>query len=243
MANKGKEKGEDSQERQVPEAVAKAYRDRLSHIKKARAYAAKNDIHKAVQNYKNYLEVLANYFDISEPELKPELFNDSEHGTPEKLLISHAYWDLAKAYDRNEKLRNESVRCLKQFVAFTEGEKFQHVNAQMVKKFIKRRRAYNLQAFEDVYDKIHVKSKGCFVATLCLGETHPALDNLRSLRDFLYEKPVGKTFVRFYYDYSPSLVDFLKRHRFLKSGFIYFTRPLVLLVSKIAKEVIDRDHS
>src|SRR5690606_3330421 len=113
-------KGKDDKSYNVgrSEAVVKAHRERLKTLKKAQEYVAMDEIPKAVQQYSHYLNTLAAYFDVPESSLSPALFN-RENDLAEMLLISHAYWDLAKAYDRSPTLTLESVRCLKQFVSFT----------------------------------------------------------------------------------------------------------------------------
>lgn len=198
------------------EAVLKAYRDRLKILKKAQEYAGMDEIPRAVQHYSQYLNILAQYFDVSESSLSPALFN-REKDLAEMLLISHVYWDLAKAYDRSPTLTLESIRCLKQFVNFTLGFKYQYANSQMVKKFVRQRLAHNPKAFKETYDRIRVEAKGCYIATYCYGEQHPITSSLRNYRnEVLFASPQGRTFVRFYQFISPKLIWSSSRLPFLE---------------------------
>ncbi len=202
---------EEPQEEKRPEAMLQAYRDRLSVLKKAQEYSQKNDIPKAVERYSTYLNTLGAYFKVSEDKLSPGIF-DAEKDLTELLLISHAYWELAKAYDRSPTLHNESIRCLDQFVKFSTGYKFQHINAQMLRKHIKKRQAHNPKAFNNAYDRLHVSSKGCYIATHCFGDLHPNTNFLRSFKSDIITKPLGFKFVELYYRLSPLIINFCERN-------------------------------
>ncbi|MBT3585545.1 MAG: hypothetical protein HN509_11620 [Halobacteriovoraceae bacterium] len=218
-----------------PEAILKAHRDRLKYLKKGQEFSQADDIPKAVQCYNQYLHALALFFRTEEPALKPKLF-DQESDIAELLLISHVYWDLAKAYDRSPNLRHESVRCLDQFTKFTIGYKYQHVNAQMLRNFIKKRLAYNPKAFKQAYEKIKVQSKSCYIATYCYSEEHPYLANLRQLKLHLLNNRLGNKFVDYYYLYSPLLISWLSGRK--KTSFIFknfLAKPFIYLVIRFIK--------
>lgn len=55
-------------------------------------------------------------------------------------------------------------------------------------------------------------SGGCYIATMAYGDyDHPQVMELRKFRDdFLSKTVVGRSFIKFYYRYSPSLVEKLK---------------------------------
>ena len=207
------------------EPVLRAFAGRLKVLKKAQEFAAMDDVSKAVQYYSQYLTILAQYFDVSESSLSPSLFN-RESDLAEMLLISHVYWDLSKAYDRSPNLTLESIRCLKQFVAFTLGFKYQYANSQMVKKFVRLKLAHNPKAFKDTYEKIRVESKGCYIATLCYGSSDPKTIALKEFRDnTLNHYLLGRLFINSYQIISPSFVKMM---------------ILFPLVSRICEPIIDK---
>ncbi len=185
--------------KEAPEAVPKVYQERLKLLKKAQEYSAADDIPKAVELYSQYLNALATYFKIEEPKLDPKLFNP-ETDLAELFLISHAYWDLAKAYDRSPNLHLESIRCLDQFVKFTIGFKYQYVNARTMRAFIRKRLAHNPKAFKQAYERIQVESKGCFISSDVLGSSHPQTERLRERKFYWQKFMLGKYFVSFYYN-------------------------------------------
>tara|TARA_R100000789_G_C2954160_1_gene135959 strand:+ start:82 stop:672 length:591 start_codon:yes stop_codon:yes gene_type:complete len=55
-------------------------------------------------------------------------------------------------------------------------------------------------------------NKGCYIATMAYGDyNHPQVMELRKFRDdFLSKTIIGRNFIKFYYKYSPSLVEKLK---------------------------------
>lgn len=181
------------------EIVAKTYRDRLKLLRKAQEFSAADEIPKAVELYGQYLNALALYYRVDESKLSPKLFNP-EKDIAELFLISHAYWDLAKAYDRSPNLHLESMRCLDQFVNFTVGFKYQYANARTIKSFIRKRLAHNPAAFKQAYERIQVESKGCFISTDLYGQSHPVTLELREWKFSIQKNTLGLIFIKFYYN-------------------------------------------
>lgn len=220
------------------EQVVELYRTRLAHLKRAQVFVKEDRMAQAVDSYNKYLGILALYFDTTEERLSPSLF-DAEKDMTELLLISHAYWDLAKAYDRSPNLQRDCLRCLEQFMKFSIGFKYQHVNAQIIRKFNNKKQAHNPKAFEAAYQKIQISAKRCYVATMCFGFEHEKTETLRHFKLKIAKYNLGLDFIDFYYLHSPSLVEYLdsrpKRKfmfntliaRPLLSTFVYLIRPHV----------------
>jgi hypothetical protein len=214
------------------DVVLKRHRERLGYLRAAQEASQNDDITKAVQNYTKYLGALAQFYEVTEPKLRPDLF-DQNRDVAEILLISNVYWDMSKAYDRSPKLQKESERCLDQFVKFSLGYKFQYINAQMLRKYIKKKYAYNPKAFQRAYDKIAVQSNKCYVATYCYGESHPKTNLLRKFkRETLAQSRPGLEFIHFYYRWSPKLVSYFSRHPFQNRIFRSMTKMLSVIVIK-----------
>jgi hypothetical protein len=202
------------------------YRTRLTHLKRAQQLIRDERVAAAVDSYTKYLGILALYFDVPEAKLSPSLF-DAEKDMTELLLISHAYWDLAKAFDRSPNLQLDCVRCLDQFIKFSLGFKYQHVNAQIVRKFNNKKQAHNPKAFEAAYQRIQLNSKKCYIATSCFGENHPVTQQLRDFKLVISKSERGLDFIDFYYQISPRIIDFFSRHAFIKSISEFFIRPVL----------------
>ncbi len=138
------EDGEEKQE--LSKTIIKNYSERLLWIKKAKEHSIKDEIPKAVECYNRYLSSLAAYKQAEVENISPNLFN-KESDLSELLLISQVYWDLAKAYDRNTNLHRESQNCLDKFVAFSVGYKYQYLNAELLRKFIKKKPGISTKIF------------------------------------------------------------------------------------------------
>ena len=201
-----------NEDRVISDVVIAAYRERVTYFKKAKLYLSKNNVAKSVEFFKNYLHAVAAYWDVTEEQLTPDLFKDEGH-ISEQLLISYAYWDLAKSYDRSEKFSDESIRCLKQFVLFSIGFKYQYANSIMIRKYIRLNKARNIKSFQDAYEKIYVKIKSCFVASYAFNENHHLVGELRLFRDeILTKSTIGRKLICQYYFYSPSFVQLINRY-------------------------------
>jgi len=209
------------------EQIKELYRTRLVHLKRAQLLVKEDKMLQAVDSYTKYLGILALYFDIPEDKLSPTLF-DPEKDLTELLLISHAYWDLSKAFDRSPNLQRDCLRCLDQFVKFSIGFKYQHVNAQIIRKYNHKKMAHNPKAFEAAYQKIQISSKRCYVATMCFGENDFRTETLRMFKKDISKFELGLDFIDFYYLKSPVLVDFLQRNKtigFILNQFVF--KPLL----------------
>lgn len=203
--------------------IVELYRTRLTHLKRAQALVKDDRMAQAVDSYTKYLGILALYFDTTEDKLSPGLF-DPEKDVTELLLISHAYWDLSKAFDRSPNLQRECLRCLEQFVKFSIGFKYQHVNAQIIRKFNNKKQAHNPKAFESAYQRIQISSKKCYVATMCFGFEDERTEVLRHFKLKIAPYESGKDFIDFYYRVSPALTTFLTHRPIVR----FFAETLIL---------------
>lgn len=211
-----KKEAKDLRDERKREQIKELYRTRLVHLKRAQILIKEDKMAPAVECYTKYLGILSLYFDVPEEKLSPSLF-DPEKDLTELLLISHAYWDLAKAFDRSPNLQRDCLRCLDQFVRFSIGFKYQHVNAQIVRKFNNKKQAHNPKAFEMAYQRIQISSKKCYIATSCFGENDPRTNQLRVFKHQIANYNLGLDFIDFYYLYSPKLVNFFENNIVIKN--------------------------
>jgi hypothetical protein len=228
----------DLRDEKKKEQIKELYRTRLNHLKRAQALVREDKMAQAVESYTKYLGVLALYFDITEDKLTPTLF-DPEKDLTELLLISHAYWDLAKAFDRSPNLQRDCLRCLDQFVKFSIGFKYQHVNAQIVRKFNNKKQAHNPKAFEMAYQKIQINSKKCYIASSCFGEHHPNTDLLRKFKIKISTNEVGRNFIDIYYRISPSIIAFTNYNTLTKGLEKITLKPILIITTNVIKKYVD----
>ncbi len=232
-----KKKNTEEENPQQTKFVQQKYRDRLSILRKAQEYSLKDDIPMAVTAYHKYLESLALYWGVDEKKLHPDFLVKDKNIT-EILLISQVYWDLAKAYDRNQKLKKECDRCLGQFVLFSTGFKFQFLNSEMLRKYLKKRACYNIKSFEMAYAQIRVNSKNCYIATYVFGENHEVTTNLRLFKTELQKYRTGHLFIEYYYRLSPKVVSFCDNHKRIGKIFTFLIKMPIHLFSKLCRRFI-----
>ena len=139
--------GDDDDDEERNKFILQKYQNRLKLLRLGQEYSQKDDIPNSVKAYVKYLQALADYYGVEENQLNPNLFK-KQNNIVEILMVSQVYWDLSKSYDRAPKLKSECQRCLKQFMRFSIGFKFQYLNSEMLRKYIKRRVAHNPKLFE-----------------------------------------------------------------------------------------------
>lgn len=218
-------------------ALKAQYHDRINILKKAHKDAAKDNLIRALQGYSQYLEILAQMNDVKEKSLSPSIF-DVEKDAAELLIISQVYWALGKAYDLNPKLHKESKRCLAQFVKFSLGNKFQYINSEMIRKYIKKKSPINIENFKEAYEQIQLNSQKCYIATFCFSDTHEVTNILRQFKRQIMNFSAGKKFVEIYYIYSPKVVRYCRSRPIIEKIFTYISRPILFILAKIIQKNI-----
>ena len=243
VIKKSKKNNDDLQAEKKREQVIAIYKTRLTHLKRAQLLVKDDKMVLAVDSYNKYLGILALYFDTTEDQLRPTLF-DPEKDVTELLLISHAYWDLAKAYDRSPNLQRDCFRCLEQYVKFSIGFKYQHVNAQIIRKYNNKKQAHNLKFFEAAYHKIQISSKKCYIATSCFGENDTRTETFRQFKLTISAYDLGKNFIDTYYQFSPTIITYFNsspRSKFFLESF--FIKPLLNILFILINPYVDNNKT
>ena len=87
------------------------------------------------------------------------------------------------------------------------------------------------------YSKVNMGTGGsgpCFIATAAFTDSSPEVEVLRNIRDrVLSQSPAGRKFIAFYYQYSPSLAEWITVSSLRKQVVRWILYPVVK-VSKLA---------
>lgn len=191
----------------------------------------------ASKHYHEYLMILAErYNKANYYQLGPEVFNPEKEMT-EMILVSQVFWDMARIYEMTPKLSQAFHKCLNQFVRFTINQQYQVLNAEMLRKYIRKnkRRSRQIQSLEKAYSQIFIESKKCFIATHSLGSEHFATQDLRLFKSFLQKYLFGRKFIELYYRHSSPLVNYLDKKPLYSRIFKYFSAPILIAFSKLVK--------
>ncbi len=220
--------------------MERRYKDRLNCIKRAKEAQLEKNLSLSVKKYHEYLKVMSDLYECEPYDLNPDFFNkDTE--LPEMFIISQVYWELAKIYDLTPKLQPQFTDCLNQFVLFSNNMPFQVVNAEVIRRYIKRGGANNVKAYHDAYGVIHVASKACYIATECFGENHSTTEDLRQFKKILLNYPIGEKFIRLYYKIGPQIIYISRKHPAISQPIkILFVKPLLKVFSKFSNHFIIR---
>lgn len=212
-----------NQEKRSPDLI-KNYNSRYTYLKKAKSYTMNDDNINAFDYYQRYLTALAQWYNLESIDLlSPDLFN-IEKDLGELLMISQVYWELAKFFDRTNNSKNLLEENLEKFTIFSKSFKFQRINAQILKQYIKKNIPHHPHVFEFYYKKIQIESHFCFLATYAYPEDPERLETFRKFKRSSLDNKYGLLLVEFYYAISPWLVEQCQRspslHFFLFRCFI-----------------------
>jgi hypothetical protein len=235
-----KSKEETNQEKQRTLALQNKYGVRITTARQGREAFLSKDYVTALTKYNEYLGILAETKEINDIyNLSPAMFNTKTEVT-ELLLISHIYWEIGRICEMTPKLQPNYHKALAQFVKFTANQPYQVLNAEMLRKYIKKNAnsSRQIEALNSAYSQIFVNSKKCYVATMCYGEDHLVTAQLRVFKGHLIKWPQGLKVVEIYYLYSSRICSFLEYNLFLKAIIVNFTKPFLSLFAKFTESGI-----
>ena len=121
----------------------------------------------------------------------------------------------------------EVLSKINSFLMTEETRKRYKENYKIVSKNLKNERAHDpgyqlksLKHFQTGKVQQPLEDDGCYIATMVYGDyEHPQVLVLRGFRDgFLAHSLLGRSFIRFYYKYSPSWVKALENNRLINQA-------------------------
>lgn len=229
------------EEREERERIAKLrfkYTHRITIAKNGKEFFDARDYGNALTKFIEYLKIMVEIKEVQDYyALTPSHF-DSKADVAEMMMISHIFLEMSRIYDASPKFSDELNKCINQFVAFTINQRFQVVNSEMLRKYLKKAIFKNPQVFKSAHSQIFVQSKKCYIVTYCYGSKHPVTDQYREFKDILLVTSMGKELVRIYYKYSSSIIENWGDHFLIKSTSVLFIKPCLGLFSKIILPLI-----
>lgn len=211
------------------------YKSRASLVKEALVLKSKNEYAQAAYKFQEYLSIIARFHDVPIIDLRPELF-DNKREIAEILMISQVTWELLKIYEQVPKLEVQYRHCMELFVRFSLNQPFQNLNAEMLRRYIRKSRAQDKELIREAYKKIQLKSRQCFIATYCFGNEHIITENLRLFKYRIQNYKIGFAFVDSYYRYSPQIIQFFDRHHNIRNLSLPFIRGILRVLEKIVRK-------
>lgn len=230
---------DDIAQKRKDSGLSKKVNQRITIAKHGReAFHEKNYV-QAAKNYNEYLMIVSEMKGVSDIyKITPKMFHEKNDLT-EMLLISHIFWELARINEMTPKLTVQFQNCLDQFTRFTINQPYQVLNAEMLRKFIAKNKnvSTKLPALNKAYQQIFTDSKKCFISTYAYGSNHEITMTLRELKDLIVKYPLGLSFTRAYYIFSPEVIRFCENRVVFKKFLIFTSRPILFIIAKIFKKV------
>ncbi len=219
-------------------ALQKKYGQRITIAKQGRDAFLQKDYVAATKKYNEYLSILAELKDLDDIyKLSPAMFDNTKEVT-EMLLISHIYWEMSRINEMTPKLQKTFQKSLDQFVKFTINQPYQVLNAEMLRKYIKKYKhtSRQIHALNDAYQQIFVQSKKCFIATMCFGEEHVHTNTLRAFKTKYLNSHFGIKLTAIYYLFSDKLTTYCSHKPFIKILATNFFKPPLIILSTIVRK-------
>lgn len=157
---------------------------------------------------------------------------------PEKYFDSNNI--IREAFILNIKLKKFNMT--EDFISIYNKRTETMLEIQGMASFIPTNKNWNFLGVDElgkpIYKGVNQKNKkskgGCYIATMAYGDyNHPQVMELRRFRDEYLDKTiVGRRFIKFYYKYSPRLVEMLKN----KQSINLFIRNILYQFIKAIKK-------
>ena len=220
-----------AQEKAKEQHRLQLWKSRVSLVKNGRSLMNQKMYSEAAVSYEKYLKILEIVFAVEKTQsLTPEHFKDSAR-TEELTVVTSVYWDLLRIYDTSGKYGERQARAGKQLAQFV---RFTPIFPDIIKKAEQyTKQAKNPGVFKAFLKQASNERPRCFIATSAF-ETPLSFEVqiLRHYRDQKLKKfSAGRTFIFYYYKYSPSFAAFLDKNSYLKPAVRLCLKFLIKCVS------------
>lgn len=192
-------------EKYEKERLLALFNKRMALAREGAANFKEGKFKEALSAYYQYLDILEKTKEVKSGGLEPRLF-DEKKDIAELLLLTGVFWDLAKILDKMRGNNTEKLNLyLDRFVLFSKGMPYQHVSAELIRKFLVNGIPKHRKSFKNAH--IRLGGNKCFMVTAvedyCEPTTLPALRDYRD--EVLVHRWWGRAFVRVYYRVGPLL--------------------------------------
>jgi hypothetical protein len=219
-----------AQERAKEVKKKRLWQNRVPLVRHGHNMMKKKRFSEAAVSYEKYIRLIEVVYECGPGKLTPSMLKDSAR-TAELTVLTGVYWDLVRIYDSSDKYSTRQKNCAKQLGNFAS---YTPIFLDLIRKaevFMKQSR--HPEIIKGLLAACKAKKGKCFIATSAF-ETQmaPEVIFLRNFRDSkLKSNRFGRTFVYFYYKYSPRAACFLDKQSWLKPSF----RAILRLVIKCVR--------
>lgn len=206
------------------------WKNRLILVKQARSHLILKNHAEAAICYEKYLRIIEFVFEQKRASFRPEMFRDKPR---EVTLIVGALWALVEIYDLHPTYARKQEECAAKL-----GELVSYTNlfTSVVKiASAKKNAARNPRAYRALLKAANIRTGNCFIASIAFeSRNDPTLQLLRAFRNqVLATNTTGKSFIRFYYRWSPALANRLQHHKWVKTTLRKVLPPFALCLKRV----------
>lgn len=144
-----------------------------------------------------------------------------------KLILTTTTGD----YEEEDIVLN-SPSVAKQITSFGTASNYSKAVLIIINTSLTDKETFSVDVNKETQSTSSDNQHGCFIATAVYGSYFdPRVIVLRKFRDeHLLTNPLGRVFVSFYYNISPSIAAFLEKHTILKVTTMFFLTALVYII-------------
>ena len=206
------------------------WRNRVGIIKNARDRFAAKDFGGAVVGYEKYFKVLEVIYEKQLTEITHKDFGQGRQ--KEMTVVCSALWDLIRIYDQNPAYRPRLEKCITLLIEYLPHTPLYTEISTMVHQY--KVGAKNRDLLEKLGKKVKKIAGRCFIATAAYTDPKdPVVVTLSEFRDEILQRSVlGRSFIKCYYTFSPSMAFLISRSEKAKS----VTRKPLKVAAKYVKQ-------
>ena len=202
------------------------YQEKAKFFKAGQALTKQKIYKDARSSYMEYLDSLCFIFELEDiNNLQPGMFNEKIR-LKESTIICFVMADLIRIYDQLSLSLGNMSLWFEIFKRFLPHAKKRKKLIQKITNYSKKSK--NKETITPLVEKHFNKKGGCFIATAVFTPSEVApLSILRDFRDHtLRNTPIGRNFIYFYYQYSPTIAKKLHKQpliaRFIRASLRLF---------------------
>lgn len=208
------------------------WKNRTLILKKAQKLFDQKVYSRAADNFEKYLRIVEAANKKKKGELTPDVFSKSRRSR-ELTVVTSVYWSLLKIYDMNDKHEAQMMEAAKKFSEFLPYSYIYNEIIRKYKSLIKS--AKHQKVFRDCFKSAKKSHKKCFIASSAFdSEIAPEVIDLRNFKKNQLELTQwGRTFIQFYYWFSPKVANYLDKNSYLKPIVRKTLKILIYLLKKL----------
>ncbi len=186
------------------------WKNRLNLVKQARNLLAMREYAEAAICYEKYIKVVEYVLEKKRIDFKAQLFKDSPR---EVTILTGAFWSLVEIYDMHPKYYAKQQQCA---TVLAELMPYTNLFTSIIKRAsYKRKHSKNPDVYKTILKTSQMSHGFCFIASVAYPDRNdPTVQVLRQFRNqVLTKSAAGRSFIRFYYAWSPGLANRLQHRR------------------------------